>query len=129
MLRIVINLVPVTKKNHQEIMRNKKTGKLFVTPSRQFKQYQRECGKYMPKENPYIKSPVNIKAVYYMPTRHRVDLTNLNNALCDVLVHYGVIADDNMRIVVTMDGSKVCYDKAHPRTEIEITDTQASFID
>ena len=55
-----------------------------------------------------------------MPTRRRVDLCNLHEALCDVLVKHGVIADDNSNIVAGMDGSRVLYDKNNPRTEIVI---------
>lgn len=55
-----------------------------------------------------------------MPARRRVDLCNLHEALCDVLVKYGVLEDDNSNIVVSMDGSRVFYDKENPRTEVEI---------
>lgn len=68
-----------------------------------------------------ITQQVNIKAVYYMPTKRRVDLCNLHEALCDVLVKYGILEDDNSKIVFSMDGSFVDYDKENPRTEIEIT--------
>ena len=56
-----------------------------------------------------------------MPTRHRVDLVNLLEATCDILVECGLLADDNSKIVVSHDGSRVEYDKYNPRVEIEIT--------
>ena len=56
-----------------------------------------------------------------MERRYKVDLSNLEEAICDILVHYGVLADDNRNIVATMDGSKVLWDKENSRTEIEIT--------
>jgi Holliday junction resolvase RusA-like endonuclease len=56
-----------------------------------------------------------------MPTKRRVDLTNLLNSTLDLLVQYGIILDDNRNIVYSVDGSRVLYDKAFPRTEIEIT--------
>ena len=59
-----------------------------------------------------------------MPTKRRVDLINLHSALHDVLVHYKVIEDDNSKIVVSTDGSRVRYSKENPRTEVEITDSQ-----
>ena len=68
-----------------------------------------------------IYDPVNVKCVYYMPTRRRVDLVNLQEATLDVLVKYRIIDDDNSTIVVSMDGSRVFYDKNNPRTEITIT--------
>lgn len=65
-----------------------------------------------------INSPVNVKAIYYMPTRRKVDLCNLHEALCDVLVRHGVVCDDNSKIIAAMDGSRVEYDKLNPRTEV-----------
>lgn len=55
-----------------------------------------------------------------MPTRRRVDLCNLHEALCDVLVKFGVVQDDNCKIIASMDGSRVLYDKENPRTEVYI---------
>lgn len=55
-----------------------------------------------------------------MKTKHRVDLTNLLAATCDILTDCGVIADDNYKIVVSHDGSRVDFDKSNPRVEIEI---------
>ena len=46
--------------------------------------------------------------------------SNLEEALLDVLVRYCVIDDDNAEIVAAMDGSRVLYDKANPRTEVII---------
>lgn len=115
-MHIKIPVAPVTKKNHQQII--KSGGRRMVIPSKQYKQYEADC---MPFLKPYgIDYSVNIKALYYMPTRRRVDLVNLHEALCDVLVKYGVIEDDNSKIVVSMDGSRVLYDKENPRTEIYI---------
>jgi Holliday junction resolvase RusA-like endonuclease len=56
-----------------------------------------------------------------MPTRHRVDLVNLLEATCDILVDAGILADDNSNIVAAHDGSRVEYDKYNPRVEITIS--------
>lgn len=90
----------------------------MVIPSRNYQQYEKDCAPFLRAVG--INNQVNIKALYYMPTRRRVDLCNLHEALCDVLVKYGVIADDNCNIVAAMDGSRVLYDKEYPRTEVEI---------
>jgi Holliday junction resolvase RusA-like endonuclease len=115
----VIRLAPITKKNHSTIITNKTTGKLMVIPSKQYKEYEHESAWFMP----HIKTidrPVNIRAVFYMPTHRRVDLVNLLQALCDILVKYSVIEDDNFNIVAGFDGSRVDYDKDSPRTEVWI---------
>jgi hypothetical protein len=55
-----------------------------------------------------------------MPTKHRVDLVNLLEATCDILVKANVLEDDNSNIIISHDGSRVLYDKDNPRVEIEI---------
>lgn len=122
MLKFTIKLPPVTKKNSQEIRYNRKTGKRFVTSSEQYKRYEKAAMLCIPTDvASYITEPVEVKALFYMPTRRRVDLTNLEEALDDTLVRAGLLADDNCRIIVSHDGSRVLYDKDHPRTEITIS--------
>lgn len=120
MLKFTIPLPPVTKKNHQQIIVNKKTGRPMVIPSKQYKQYEKECGWFVQGKGLKINEPVNVKCVYYMPTRRRVDLTNLMEATHDILVKYEVLEDDNSKIIRSVDGSRVLYDKENPRTEITI---------
>jgi len=110
MIELTILGKPITKKNSQQIVTNK-AGRPFIIPSKQFKQYQKL----------FLSQ---VQAVYYMPTRHRVDITNLMNATHDLLVDAKVIADDNSKIVKGVDGSRVKYDKNNPRVEIKITKTE-----
>lgn len=119
LVKFRIDIAPVTKKNHGQIIVNRKTGKPMVIPSKQFLQYEKDAHWFMPKIST-IEEPVNVKAVFYMPTKRRVDLVNLQEALLDVLVKEQIIADDNSNIVFSMDGSYVDYDKDHPRTEVYI---------
>ena len=117
-MHITIPLEPRTKKNHQQVFT---TGaKPRVIASKQYLQYEKDCAPYMPKERELIGYPVNVKCEYYMKTRRKVDLANLQQATLDVVVKYKVLLDDNCRIVASMDGSRVFYDKDNPRTEIEI---------
>lgn len=117
MIQFTINLPPRTKKNSQQIIMCK--GRPMIIPSKAYREYEQDCVWFMPKIE-MINEPINVKAVFYMPTRRRVDLVNLQEALLDVLVHYRVIDDDNCSIVATMDGSCVKYDKNRPRTEVTI---------
>ena len=117
-MKFTIPIQPITKKNSQQIIQCK--GRSMIIPSKQYKQYERDCKVFLPKAEP-IDSPVNIQCVYYMRTRGRIDLTNLLSATMDTLVHHGVILDDNRNIAVSHDGSIVLYDKTNSRTEIEIT--------
>ena len=108
---------PITKKNSSRIV---KCGNYHrILPSKAYEKYEKECllqitGKYKLK----LDGKYNLKCLYYMPTRHRVDLVNLLEATCDILVAGHVIADDNSKIIVSHDGSRVLYDKVNPRVEI-----------
>lgn len=120
-LSFTIPLAPITKKNSQQIITNPRTKRPMIIPSAKFRQYQKDAGIFLRGKFSKIEDPINIKAIYYMPTRRRVDLTNLHEALHDVLVHYGVITDDDSSVIVSTDGSRVKYDKENPRTEVTIT--------
>lgn len=121
--RFVIPLVPRTKKNSQRIM-VRPGGRRFVAPSEAYKAYERDAAWFIPK-GVCIDEPVNIQAIFRMPTRRRVDLTNLLESLDDVLVKAGFLADDNSTIVAGHDGSRVVYDKANPGTEVTVTKMKA----
>lgn len=120
-MRIVFHCIPRSKKNSQQILRGA-GGRPFISQSRQYKEYERECLKQLKdKHKQRIDSPVNVQMIFYMPTRRRVDLGNLQAAMCDILVKGGVLADDNRNIVAGMDGSRVFWDKNDPHVDIEIT--------
>lgn len=117
-LNIKIPLNPVTKKNSQRIIRIR--NRPCAIPSKQFAQYEQAAKAYIPSLDAPIDYPVEVQCEFYMRTRRLVDLTNLLEAIDDVLVKHGVLADDNSRIIVSHDGSRVYYDKNNPRTEIFI---------
>ncbi len=120
-MKLVLYGNPATKKNSMQIFKNPRTGQPFLTQSKRYKDYARDCGRQITgKYKKKIDYPINLKCVYYRKTRHRVDLTNLLAATCDILSDFGVIEDDNCKIVVSHDGSRVKYDKECPRVEIEI---------
>lgn len=117
---------PRTKKNSARILQA--GGRRFVAPSAAFAEYQAQCLRQLwalPEPLPArISTPVNLRCVYYMPTRRRVDLVNLIEATCDILVKAGVLEDDHCRIVAGHDGSRVEYDKGNPRAEIWIEEME-----
>lgn len=115
--KVFIPVIPRTKKNNSRIIYVKK--RPILLPSEKYVQFEKECEPYLQPLN--IDYPVNVTAVYYRPDRRRVDLCNLHEALCDVLVKYKVVTDDNSNIIATMDGSKVIYCKEKPGIELIIT--------
>lgn len=120
-MRIVIAIPPRTKKNSQRIIWSR--GRYMVMPSKAYKDFERDSMPFLTHVEPFL-SPCNVKCEYFMPTRRRVDLVNLQEATLDILVKAGILMDDNSNVVVSMDGSRVYYDKENPRTEIEITEVR-----
>lgn len=119
--KYIIPLPPVTKKNSQQIAVNAKTGRPFVRPSARYAEYAKAAPWYLiPKPKQPISTPVEVCCKFFMPTRRRVDRTNLEEAAHDILVDAGILADDNRDVIASGDGTRVYYDKEHPRTEIEI---------
>lgn len=120
---------PRTKKNSQMIAGLgkrcpvcKKHEKQFIRQGKAHEEYAMRAARYLyPRPPRPIECPINIKCLFYMQTRRKVDTLNLLAAVDDLLVDVGIIADDNSRIVVSHDGSRVLYDKHRPRTEIIIT--------
>lgn len=122
-LYFTVELPPVSKKNSQQILTNPKTGRPFIMPSKKYKQYEKDSLPFIPKGEK-IDYPVNVKCLFYMPTRRQCDLVNMQESILDVMVKAGLLADDNYKIVQSMDGSRVLYDKENPRTEVYITEVE-----
>lgn len=120
-LKFVVPIPPVTKKNHQRILKNHRSGKYFIAPSEQYETYKDKALWFIPKRGYPIDFPVNIKCLFFLPDRRRCDLTNHLESIDDILVEAGVILDDNYKILAAHDGSRVLVDKDNPRTEIEIS--------
>lgn len=125
----MIPLDPRTKKNHQMIAGSGsrcpycgKFQKQFIRQGKAHTDYIVKAYPYLrPKPTAPISVPVQIRYLFYMKTRRKVDALNLCAAADDLLVEAGILADDNAAIVRSHDGTRVLYDKQNPRTEIYIT--------
>lgn len=118
-VRLMILVRPATKKNSGQWFpfRHGRGGRLLA--SKPFLVMQKQAAVYCPDLR--IDYPCNVKAIYYMKTRAKCDISNLHSALHDVLVHWHTMEDDNWKIIVSTDGSRVRWDKDNPRIEVEIT--------
>lgn len=119
--RSLIPLNPRTKKNNQKIIKNKLTGSLMIVQNNRYLEYERDAGWFLKKIPQPINEPVNVKCIFYRDSERRTDLTNLLEAIDDILVKYKILADDNFKVIAGHDGSRVYVDREKPRTEIEIT--------
>lgn len=124
-INITIPLLARPKKNSQQILKNHKTGKYFISQSETYKKFELQCGYFLSKyKSKHITLPVNIKCLFYVPEKIRRDLTNLENAIADILVKYDVLADDNYNILQSWDGSRIIYEKGREEIQIEITQAE-----
>lgn len=122
-MKIIIPLLCRSKKNSQRIIFNKNTHRPMIIQSEIYKQFERDCGIFLKKyEGNIITYPVNLKCLIYVSDKRKRDLTNLENAIADILVKYKILEDDNYNIIAGWDGSRIIYrPKDDPRIEIEIT--------
>lgn len=120
-MKIIILGDPRTKKNSQRLVR--RGLRMIPIVSEAYAQYRDDFIRQITGDKrKLIDFPINLKCEYYMATRRKVDLVNLLEATCDILVDAHVLLDDNSQIIVSHDGSRVRHDKMNPRVEIEISE-------
>lgn len=124
MIKIEIPLLARSKKNSQQIFVNKRTNKRFVTQSDLYKQFENDCFYFLPRLEKPIDRPVNLKCTFIVPDRRKRDLTNLENAIADILVHYKILEDDNYNIIQSWDGSRIIYEKGIAKIIVEIEEVK-----
>ena len=124
MINIIINTIPRGKKNSQNIVFNKKTGKRMIIQGEKYKEFEKVAKKYMPQLEKPIDYPINLKCIFYVQDARRRDIANYIEAIQDILVKYNVLEDDCYTIVASLDGCKMEIDRENPRCEIEITKTE-----
>lgn len=122
---IKIPLLCRSKKNSEQIIYNPKTKRPMIIQSKIYREFERECGYFLNRfKGNIITYPVNIKCLFYVSDKRKRDLTNLENAIADILVKYKIIQDDNYNIIASWDGSRIIYrPKQDSETIIEITKT------
>lgn len=121
--KIIIPELTIPKKNSQQILINKRTRKPFIQQSERYLAFERVCYYYLFKYSKLkIDTSINLKCTFYVPDKRRRDLANLLESIQDILVKYGVLVDDNYKIVQGVDGSRIIYEKDRKETIIEITE-------
>ena len=118
-----IPLDPKTKKNNMQIKYKQGRGGYavpFISQGDMYLHYERDCGYFLKRPKEPINARVNVRCIFYRQKATRCDLNNLLECATDILVKYGVLEDDNFKIVAGHDGSRVYIDRENPRTEIVI---------
>lgn len=108
------------KKNSQQIIVNKYTGKRAIIQGERYLEFEKNCRFFLNRYKYKIDFPINLKCTFYVSDKRKRDIVNLLNAIQDILVKYEVLADDNYNIVASVDGSRIIYEKGREETIIEI---------
>ena len=103
---------------------NPRTNKPIIIQSKYYRQFERDCGYFLKRYAKHIDYPINLKVTFYVPDRRKRDLTNLENAIADIMIKYGVIEDDNYNIVAGWDGSRIIFENGREETIIEIEEAK-----
>lgn len=100
MYSIFINGRIPSKKNQKQIFKNKKTGRNFITDSKNHKEWHRT--NIWTLKSSWSGQPLkkcHIELVFIFPDRRKADLTNKAESVLDLLVDAGIIEDDNFFVV------------------------------
>jgi Holliday junction resolvase RusA-like endonuclease len=121
---------PYIKKNNQRTIYHKYLKRPIVIYSNNYLTWEKDAlkqlglsrnGSWIKNGNPKaIDFPIILKCHFYCQDKRRRDLSACLEGIQDVLVKAGVLLDDNSKILIGHDGSRVFYDKENPRTEFWI---------
>ena len=117
---------PIVKKNTQKVVwRN---GRPIVVYSAAYRSWWNNAMDELAlqkKPAEPIDYPVLLVCKFFMQTLRVVDLSALYEGIQDTLVKADILADDNFKIIVGHDGSRVLLDRQNPRTEVAIIRTNS----
>jgi hypothetical protein len=72
----IIPLHPITKKNNQKIITNRRTNRPMIIQNEKYTTYENQAGWFLRKPKQPIDYPVNIECRFYRKNAVRCDLTN-----------------------------------------------------
>ena len=80
-MKIVIPIIPRSKKNSQQIIYNPRTKRPMIIQSKLYANFERECGLYLKKYKSDIDYRVNLKIDFYVKDKKRRDIANYIEAI------------------------------------------------
>lgn len=119
---LTIPVAPRTKKNHGQLV-TLKNGRQMMLPSKAYVVFEKAVVKWVKEHFPdfeAINEPISFKCLFYKDKDYKADLTGYLQAIQDALVKAKFIADDNAKIIVSVDGSRVLLDRENPRVIVDI---------
>lgn len=124
-MRLEISGDPPSLKNSKQIFVNRKTGKPFITSSKNSKVWQASAIDQLRDQfKGLVVSgyPINIAVEFWFGSKRRKDLDNALSGVMDALVQAEVIVDDDVAHVDNISVSFAGYDKNEPKVIIYLDD-------
>lgn len=118
----ILGSVP-SKKNSKRIVTNRKTNKPFIISSARHEEWHKGAIPEMQhqwKGYQVTKYPIGVTMVFYWKDLRRHDLDNGMATILDALKDAGVLEDDDVRFVDTVQAQYGGLDRTNPRCEIYI---------
>ena len=117
------------KKNSYKHFWHKYSGKMITTVTANYSGWEKDAlmqlgrcsnGRNVKKIDKPINCPVILKCHFYNYDNRKRDVSNYLEGIQDLLVKAEILEDDNYKIIIGHDGSRMFVDKENPRMEIWI---------
>ena len=98
-------------------------GKICVFPNTKYQQWENDQIKRLmaDKIRPLkLDKPLKVVYKFRFPDSRKTDLSNKLESINDLLVRYGLFADDNHEILACIEATSMGIAKENPRCEIEL---------
>nr|DAN29027.1 MAG TPA: Endodeoxyribonuclease RusA [Caudoviricetes sp.] len=116
-----------SKKNNKRLLKNSRTGKMFIASSEKFNEWHNQammdlCFRLNKDRGVFRDKQVEIELTFYNSDNRRHDLDNMTSSVLDLLVDAEFIDDDCCGIVNRLMISFGGVDRKNPRVEVTITE-------
>ena len=114
-----------SKKNNKRLLKNSRTGKMFIASSEKFNEWHNQammdlCFRLNKYRDVFRDKQVEIELTFYNSDNRRHDLDNMTSSVLDLLVDAEFIDDDCCRVVSKVTVIFGGVDRQAPRVEVEI---------
>lgn len=118
-----------SKKNNKRLLKNSRTGKMFIASSEKFNEWHNQammdlCFRLNKDRDVFRNKQVEIELTFYNSDNRRHDLDNMTSSVLDLLVDAEFIDDDCCRIVNKVVAIFGGVDRQTPRVEVEINSVE-----
>lgn len=114
-----------SKKNNKRLLKNSRTGKMFIASSEKFNEWHNQammdlCFRLNKDRDVFRDKQVEIELTFYNSDNRRHDLDNMTSSVLDLLVDAEFIDDDCCKAVNKVVAIFGGVDRQMPRVEVEI---------